>query len=145
MGILKHAILPLYSVALLVLGYVWLIKEDTSEFMVNWAGGSDNRDFDKTPVTQLELHLVHAVGGTAIALGINCVMAIFKENSHYRGMAVTLVMIFFGADLYSYARLGQPIPGILYGILGLGAVGLAIHAMEPGIFTKDKNSKTKSK
>ena len=145
MGILKHAVLPLYSALLLFMGYGWLVNEDTADLTVAWAGGADNRDFDKTPVTQLEVHLVHVVGGVAISLGLNCVMAIIKENSHYRGMAVALVMMVFGIDLTSYVRLGKPIPGPLFGILGLGAVGLAVHAMEPGIFTKDKNAKTKAK
>ena len=54
-----------------------------------------------------------------------------------------LQMIFFTVDGYSYVRMGLPVPGVIYVIVGLGVVGLAVHAREPGIFTKD-NTKPKS-
>lgn len=112
-----------------------------------WA--DEDRNFKDQPMTKLELHLMDAVCGACLLLGLNSVVAIFWENSHYRGMAVVLVMIFFGVDGYSYSRLGKSIPGIIVGILTLGAFGLAVHAMEPGVFTKDKNAsvsqKTKAK
>jgi hypothetical protein len=71
-------------------------------------------------------------------------VAVVVENSHYRGIAGLLVMILFGGDAYSYLKLGKPVPPPLYGILGLGAIGLIIHSMEPGVFTKDKKAKTKA-
>jgi hypothetical protein len=90
------------------------------------------------------MHLVHFAGAASICLGVNCLVAVVVENSHYRGIAGLLVMILFGGDAYSYLKLGKPVPPPLYGILGLGAIGLIIHSMEPGVFTKDKKAKTKA-
>jgi hypothetical protein len=121
----------------LLAGLGTFLTEDTSSMEDLWA--DQDRDFKDLPFTKLEMHLLHAVSGAALALGLNALVAIFFENSHYRGMAVFLFMIFFGVDGLSYILLGKAIPGIVLAILGLGGVGLIIHAMEPGVFTKDKN------
>lgn len=146
MGILKHVVLPLYSVALLLSGGLLIgtgwVKEDTSSLNESWGG--DERDFSEQPLTALEMHLMHVMGGVFLMLGINAVVAIAYENSHYRAMAVMMVMFVCSIDLHSYVRLGRPIAPPLYGMLGLGAVGLAVNSMEPGVFTKDKNAKSKT-
>ena len=100
--------------------------------LTNWG-----RDTAKVPITDLEMHFLHCLGGVVIVLLVNNVAAIFVENSHYRGMAVFLEMLFFTIDGYSYYRTGRDIPGIIFGIVGFGLVGLVVHSQEPGIFTKD--------
>ena len=138
MGLLKHVVLPLYALLNVAVVFGSLVAEDLSDMLAAWG-----RDTARVPVTDLELHLYHAVGGTMAALLVNNVAAIVVDNAHYRGMACLLQMIFFAVDGYSYYRMGLPIPGVIYVIVGLGVVGLAVHAREPGIFTKD-NTKPKS-
>ena len=130
MGLLKHVVLPLYAlIDLAVLSF--LFTEEADAQMLETFGKGDS------PLTDLELHLMHAIAGVGIILLVNNIAAIFVENSHYRGMAVVLQMLFFSVDTYSYIAMGKDIPGILYFILGLGFVGLVVHSQEPGIFTKD--------
>ena len=130
MGLLKHVVLTIYAlIDLLVLSF--LVTEEFDPDLSKTWGKSD------TPITDLEMHLMHAVAGVGLVLLVNNIAAIFVENSHYRGMAVVLQMLFFSVDAYSYIRLGKDIPGIIYFIIGLGLVGLVVHSKEPGIFTKD--------
>ncbi|KAL9187396.1 hypothetical protein ACHAXT_001499 [Thalassiosira profunda] len=137
MGLLKHVVLPLFVVLDLFSAYLWLVAEDLSDARQVWG-----RD---TPTTDLELHFCHVIGGMALALGINNIAAIVVENAHYRGMAVFLHTLIFSVDGLSYVWLGRDIHPALYVIVPLGLVGLAVHAMEPGIFTKDKTAgKSKS-
>ena len=67
------------------------------------------------------------------------IVAIFSKSSKYHAMAVFMEVLFLIVDAYSYLRLGREIPLILYIVFGVGGVGLVVHAMEPGLFTKDKN------
>ena len=141
MGLLKHVILPLYALLDLALVFKFLVAEDMSEMLEDscWS-----RDIKVVPATALENHFLHCLGAAASVLLLNNVAAIFVENSHYRGMAVFLQMLFFTIDGYSYVRMGEDVPNIIYVIVGGGLVGLMVHANEPGIFTKDKDDgKTK--
>jgi len=92
-------------------------------------------------MTPLEQHFLHCLGGVGLMLLINNVAAICVENSHYRGMAVLLNIIFFATDAYSYVNMGLEVPTAVYVIVGLGVIGLIVHANEPGIFTKDHDKK----
>jgi len=56
-------------------------------------------------------------------------------------MAVLLNIVFFATDAYSYVTMGLEVPTAVYVIVGLGVVGLIVHAKEPGIFTKDHDKK----
>ena len=95
------------------------------------------RDLTATPITDLEMHLCHCLGATSLILAINHIVAIFMENSHYRGMTLFLQTLFGVVDVYSYQHLGKDVLGIIYVSVALGIGGLIIHSMEPGIFTKD--------
>jgi hypothetical protein len=134
MGLLKHAILPFYALINAVFAYKCLIAEDISLFVDLW-----DRNITQVPVTNLEMHFMHAVGGVFLILLVNNVVAISKENSHYRGMAVLLQTLFFTVDIYSYWSGGKAIPPVVLFIVGAGVVGLIVHSMEPGIFTQDKD------
>jgi hypothetical protein len=75
-------------------------------------------------------------------LAINCFVSIFLETAHYRGMATVLELIYFGTEAYDAYSTGFPYE-VKGSFAALALVGLLIHAMEPGLFTKDK-TKTKS-
>eukprot|EP01083_Nonionella_stella_P080761 222051_1 len=135
MGLLKHVVLPFYALLSLVVVYTSLVAEDIESMLENWS-----RDTKAQPITTLEMHLVHAVGGAFAVFFVNNVAAIIVENSHYRGMAVFLQVLFFAVDGYSYVKMGKDVPAIIFVAVGVGLVGLFVHSMEPGIFTKDNKS-----
>ncbi|KAL7554804.1 hypothetical protein ACHAWF_018344 [Thalassiosira exigua] len=141
MGLLKHAVLPFFAVLNLALVFKCLVAEDIADL----AEPLGRDSIDALPMTPLERHLFHCLGGTFVVFFVNNVAAIFVENSHYRGMAVLLQVLFFVVDAYSYVKMGLDIPTALFLPVGVGLVGLAVHSMEPGLFTKDKGAEGKSK
>ena len=140
MGLLKHAILPLFIVIDLALTYTFLLSEDLTALAPFF-----DRDLTKLPATDIERHLMHVVGGACLLLAVNNTAAIAVENSHYRGMAVLLHTICFGIDAYSYVSLGKSVPVPPLALVIVGVVGLVVHSMEPGIFTRDKEGGKKRK
>lgn len=134
MGILKHGVLPFFSAVHLYLAKVCLIDEG----MVAWAAPAYDRDLAKDPPTKMEQHLTRALGGVQIAFLVNSAVAILQENAHYRGMAVLMEAIFFSVDSYSYMKDGRKDKTPVLCMLGVSLLGLGVHAMEPGVFTKDK-------
>lgn len=136
MGLLKHAILPLFALVDLGLAYKALVLGDMDDVYLAFG-----HDTTKDPMTNAEIHIIHALGAALVVLFVNNVAAILVENSHYRGMAVLLQIIFFLLDASSYVRLGVDVAPILLILSGVGLVGLAVHSREPGIFTKDNKAK----
>lgn len=130
MGLLKHAVIPFNALVNALVFY-----SNPNPF---W--GKDDR-----PLTALEHHLFHMVGGRDLAFLIHFLAAIFVENSHYRMMVCLLQIVIFTIDGYSNVKLDVNINPIIYVIVGVNVVGLLVHSQEPGIFTKDKNSDGKSK
>ena len=119
--------------------HMFLIKQDYTDLAQTW-------DRDLASMTDFELHLLHCLGGVCLLFAINNIVAIAVENSHYRGMAMLLHTIFFACDTLSYVALGRGqrsvVPLVL---LAMGVIGLIVHSMEPGIFTKDKDGSGKKK
>ena len=138
MGLLKHVILPLYALLDVSVIYKTLVIEDINDV-------SPDPILSTNSMTPIEHHLLHCLGGVGLILLVNNVAAICVENSHYRGMAVLLNIIFFATDAYSYAKMGLKIPPPVYVIVGMGVIGLIVHGNEPGIFTKDKKGGGKKK
>lgn len=136
MGLLKHFILPLFVVFHSVTVYlVFSGQKELLPTIAQWP----NAD---APLSPLESHLLGALGGANLALELNCLVGIFYENSHYRGMVASVELIFFAGDWYDAHLTGFPTETLMIMTI-LAAAGLLIHVMEPGIFTKDK-SKAKS-
>jgi len=54
-------------------------------------------------------------------------------------MALIVETIYVAVDTYSAYRAGFKDAAGVYTMLGLSLLGLGVHAMEPGIFTKDKS------
>jgi hypothetical protein len=136
MGLLKHIILPLFVVFHSVTVYlVFSGQKELIPLLAQWP----NAD---APLSPLELHLLGALGGANLALVFNCLVGIFYENSHYRGMVALVELIVFASDWYDAYLTGFPTEALMV-LTTLAAAGLLVHIMEPGIFTKDK-SKIKS-
>ena len=135
MGFLKHFLLPTFVVAN---GYA-AVKCLTTEFLDLIAPGFD-RDLEKEPKTDIEKALSRTVGGVKLASVVNMIIAIRLENAHYRGMALLVETVYVAVDAWSARKAGFKDTTGIYGMLALSVLGLGIHAMEPGVFTKDKNN-----
>eukprot|EP00527_Entomoneis_sp_CCMP2396_P001395 CAMPEP_0198138154 /NCGR_PEP_ID=MMETSP1443-20131203/1569_1 /TAXON_ID=186043 /ORGANISM="Entomoneis sp., Strain CCMP2396" /LENGTH=120 /DNA_ID=CAMNT_0043799809 /DNA_START=130 /DNA_END=492 /DNA_ORIENTATION=- len=109
------------------------------EALIKTVAPTWSRDIEKEPVTPMELHLTRVLGGVHVAFLINGLVAIFQENSHYRAMAVLMEAVYLTFDSYAlFKAKTQKGGGPVFALLGLSIIGLGVHAMEPGIFTKDK-------
>jgi hypothetical protein len=135
MGLLKHFILPILAIAHAFQAYK--ILSDGKDSLPSFYGWPD----DASPLTSREQHLMGIVLSISVALAINCFISIFLETAHYRGMATLLEVVYFGLEAYDAYTLGFPFE-VKGTFAGIALVGLVIHTMEPGIFTKDK-TKTK--
>lgn len=135
MGLLKHAVLPVFILLDLFFVYKCFIAQDISDVQESWG-----RDTSKSPITDIEVHFQHILGSIFACFLLNNLTAIFIENAHYRGIAVAQHTIFFIMDACSYVWMGVEIPKPMFVVVGIGLVGLLVHSREPGIFTKDKNS-----
>lgn len=139
MGILKHGILPLFSTFHVFIVKLCLIDEG----LVEMAAPTFQRDTEKDPPTPIEQHLTRALGGMHLAFLVNNACAILCENAHYRFMATIMEAIYFAVDSYSYVKTGRKDGRPVYAMLGLSLLGLGVHMMEPGVFTKDKKTQMK--
>jgi hypothetical protein len=135
MGLLKHAILPLLG-AVHALVFVSVVLRGKEEFARELGLLSEG-----AAMTDMESHLFGVLVFTHLLLFVNCVAGVFLENSHYRGMAAILEVIFFGGDLYDTYMVGLPTEALIV-LFSVAFVGLVVHTNEPGIFTKDKKVKT---
>ena len=142
MGLLKHVLLPLFMLLDLKIAYDCLVAEDVSGIAPTWA---PDRDFAAEPLSLLERHLVHLLGGVGVVFAVNMLLAAVVENSHYRGLALLLHTLFFIVDGFSYLKVGVEVAPAVFGIVGLGLVGMVVHSLEPGIFTKDKTKTSSNK
>ena len=139
MGLLKHVLLPTFSLFHAFVAKVCLVDEGLVKMAA--PGLAKKRDIKEEPPTAMEQHLTRAVGGMSLVFVVNNIVAILQENAHYRGMALLLETIYFAVDSYSYAKGKRKDATPVYAMLGLSILGLGVHAMEPGIFTTDKNLK----
>ena len=114
MGLLKHVILPLFAVLNLTISYQLLVYESIDDALESSQpfGRNTNPKKGGVPATELELHFLHALGGTFLCLGINMIVSMFSKSSTYRAMAVFLQVIFAAVDAYSYLRLEKDVPSM---------------------------------
>lgn len=136
MGLLKHIILPLFALLHLVGSFFYVAKDRIHDIVGgSWPGLEGER-------TVVELHLLGAVGAGHITMFVGCLVGIFVEDSHFRGVFTMMATLFFALDCYDAYVTGFPWE-VLAVMTVLGVVGSVVHGREPGIFTKDK-SKAKS-
>ena len=136
MGILKHIVLP--GLAVIHAFQAYKILTDGKDSIPSFYGWPES----STPLTVREGHLMGIVLSISITLAINCFVSIFLETAHYRGMATLLELIYFGSEAYDAYAAGFPYE-VKGSFAAVALVGLIVHTMEPGLFTKDK-TKTKS-
>jgi hypothetical protein len=138
MGLLKHGLLPFFTCLHAYTSKVIFIDDGLDKVLAPVV--VPPRDLEKEPPTPTEKHLSFALGGAQLAFMVNNICAILMENAHYRGMALLLEAIYLAADSFSYWKMGSKEGAKpTYALLGLSLLGLGVHAMEPGIFAKDKN------
>ena len=91
--------------------------------------------------------MMDCISAVCLCFAMNNLCAIFVGNAHHRGIAVGMHVLFFIFDGWSYIQLEAPngVPPAIYVIVPVGLIGLIIHAMEPGVFTKDKEGAIKNK
>ena len=133
MGVLKHFILPLLTVVHGYQAYVIMVQgKESIPSLYNWPDST-------IPLSPREMHLMGMILSISVTLMVNNVVGIFMENSHYRGMVILLEVLYFSLEAYDAYQTNYPVKVKLY-FAFLSAFGLMIHSMEPGLFTKDKNS-----
>jgi hypothetical protein len=137
MGILKHIVLPILAIGHAFQAYKLLA--DGKEALPKFYGWPDAA----APMSPRELHMMGVILSASLTLLANCIAGIFFENAHYRGMATTLELIFFGSELYDAHVTGFPTM-VKGGFAAIALLGLLVHSQEPGIFTKDKTKQKPS-
>ena len=141
MGLLKHFLLPIFSLFHAVVAKICLIDEGLVQMSSRGLSSLKKRDLNDQPPTELELHFTRTIGGMSLVFVVNNIIAIFHENgSHYRGIAILLEAIYFTITSYSCIKGKRNDSTHSFIMLGVSVIGLIIHSMEPGIFTKDKSS-----
>mmetsp|Transcript_29359 Transcript_29359/g.44445 ORF Transcript_29359/g.44445 Transcript_29359/m.44445 type:complete len:136 (+) Transcript_29359:639-1046(+) len=132
MGILKHAVLPLF--AAVHAGIVGLYLSENLGWMKNYPDiyGAQS---------QIELHLLSIVAGSSLMMMFGCLIGILQEDSHFRGIIAVMNFGIFANEAYdSWFRDGfdPTLSTILTVIAGFGVI---VHSNEPGFFTQDKAKK----
>ena len=139
MGLLKHVVLPLFSILHAFVAVNLVIGR--KEYFVN-----EVLHYPASPhesLTQWEDHFLGIIAGVHMALLYGCLMGIFLEHGHYRAIIAAMELIYCLNGSYDAMRLGFPY-GVPFAFTGLAAIGLVAHAFEPGFLTKDKTKTKKS-
>lgn len=137
MGVLKHVLIPFYALLHLIGFYQAL---DPSGF-VQFCGLP--LEAEETQTTR-EIHLVGVIMSFHLAMAFLCVAGFVMESSHFRGLVMVWEVVFYGLRTINAIQLGLDFksvtskPGIAAGV---AIIGVILHAMEPGLFTEDKNKK----
>jgi hypothetical protein len=132
MGFLKHFALPLFAVThSIFVSFLVTNKKQDIPSLVQWPGAEDER-------TKMEMHLIGAYCGFHAAMMFACIAGMIHEHAHFRGIVTFMELMVHGIDLADALREGTPWEALAV-LTGIAVVGLVIHSMEPGIFTKDKN------
>lgn len=134
MGLLKHFIFPLFGLVHLNSVVQILLLNNRDDLYLMWGRESS----DTSPYTKVELHLGSFVGGASLALLFGCIMAVVKEDSHFRGILLIMHLLVFLVDLYDSYKLETDGFVVLIVINAILLVSLLVHVNEPGIFTKSK-------
>lgn len=138
MGLLKHVLLPAF-------GLLHVAAAAGCSDLASWAAlvglpKDTVSSVDETSIRQN--HMLGILRSFHITLAFLCGLSVTKESAHFRGQVILAeALLFAGCTIDAY-RVGKgvlqyPIPA-LYSLVA--AAGYVVNAMEPGIFTKDKNA-----
>lgn len=136
MGVLKHAILP--GFAAMHAAALFACKD-----LKSWAemiGLSETEVSEEDEKSIRQNHMLGCLRGANLGFLFLCGMGIFQENAHFRKEIVMAECFFFTAaavDAFQLGTLNYLIPA---GQALIAAAGAIVNSMEPGLFTKDKNS-----
>mmetsp|Transcript_23746 Transcript_23746/g.34022 ORF Transcript_23746/g.34022 Transcript_23746/m.34022 type:complete len:139 (-) Transcript_23746:275-691(-) len=137
MGLLKHFILPL---AALMHGFSVYCCMDLN----SWSQAALQMDVESEAdvSSKRQLAMLGALRAFNACLFALCSLGVVSESAHFRGVVVFGELIIWAVVLLDAYTLGfdWTIPVCWFALM---AVGTAVHAMEPGVFTKDK-AKAKS-
>ena len=142
MGILKHGVLPFFACFHLVALSFYVTGNLELLMTVAFADWPRTQD----TLTVIEQHALGAgLMGSSMVLLFAAIVGIVKEDSHFRGIAAVMHLIFFANDAFDNWKI-EGLDPTKAGILALIAlVGVVVHSQEPGLFTQDKEkSKKKS-
>ena len=112
MGLLKHVLLPLLTLADGAMAILVLVLQTNDPDVLKMWNATE-------PLDDLAQHLLHAVGATFLALGVNNVVAAWKGNAWHRATAVALHGVFALVDGWSYVQLGRAVPGSIYAMVAM--------------------------
>jgi hypothetical protein len=141
MGFLKHFALPVFCAFHLYAAYAMLdpdeIKRGIKVFQWPPKAGKDQT------LTLWENHLFGMLAAAHASFLAVCLLGIFREHSHFRGVVGLMEAVFWSFGGLSAFRLGFP-HELPFGLAGLAVAGLIVHAFEPGLFTRDHDKTKKS-
>lgn len=138
MGLLKHAILPLFAALHVFSVYACMDLGRWADMI----GYPVEGEADRQSIRQL--HMLGALRGFNVAFAILCIVGVVSESAHFRGLVVMAEGCLFGVvawDAYQLGIEGWFVPATQAAV---AVVGMAIHATESGIF-KDKTKDNKTK
>mmetsp|Transcript_12610 Transcript_12610/g.21028 ORF Transcript_12610/g.21028 Transcript_12610/m.21028 type:complete len:142 (-) Transcript_12610:88-513(-) len=137
MGLLKHGVLPFFTVFhTFMLTFYFTGNLEKLITISDWPRTQDE-------LTAIEQHGLGAgvMGGMMILLFAGLV-GILKEDSHFRGIAAVMHLLFYVNDTYDNWKIDGLDPTAAGGLALIAAVGVLVHSQEPGFFTKDKRTTT---
>lgn len=138
MGALKHVLIPFYTCLHLLGSYKALDPKGFVEFC-----GLPLTENEEQ--TAREAHLIGVILSFHLAMAFLCFLGFFQESAHFRGIIMVCEVLFYGVrTVHAYS---QGLDSAVYSKPGFAAavavVGVVLHSMEPGLFTKDKKDETK--
>ena len=135
MGLLKHAILPVWCLLHAYVVYLMVVRKDIKAAieLFDWPA----KEGDSQDLTLWEQHCFGIITGAHAAFLFGCIVGIFHEHSHFRAMIAAMELIFWSVGGYDAFNLGMPC-AFAYVMAAFSVVGLIAHSREPGLFTVDK-------
>jgi hypothetical protein len=140
MGLLKHLAIPVFCVVHAYAIYTISISGDIPGGIKTFQWPP--KEGKNQGLTLWEKHLFGMVAAAHASFFVVCLLGIFREHSHFRGIVAIMEATFWAVGSHNAVGLGFPYE-LSVGLAGLAVLGLIVHSLEPGLFTKDK-SKSKS-
>lgn len=139
MGILKHAVLPFFTVVHVIF-LSFYVRDDLEGLIktLEWPRS------ELVELTAVERHGFGAgIGAGMMVLLFAGLVGIFQEDSHFRGLVGLMHLLFYVNDTYDNWKIEgmDPTGAGVFALIAL--VGVVSHALEPGFFTKDKEANKK--
>ena len=144
MGLLKHALIPMFGVLHIMCIYASM---DLTRWTEMTGLASTTEESVPSQENPRQWHMLGHVRGCNAAMLLFCIMgAIGGESSHFRGILIWSEVVCWAAVAWDAYELGlQANFMIACGWVALALLGALVNANEPGIFTVDKKQQQKTK